>query len=181
MLHALSNNTHLEQLDLRQNNTYALSFSKLLSNIIKQRICMQQKNILHVHGIALNITLNEMRLFKRTRIHRTMQISKNDIIEIWTQDCIARKSAFMLLTCPRLYHGPFSHLCIDTLRIILSFNIMYAWDQTCHTLYSSSHLMWWCAYCKYFFVSYSNKLRVEPHYLFQQQALCLYSVKFVTP
>jgi len=126
MLHALSNNTHLEQLDLRQNNTYALSFSKLLSNIIKQRICMQQKNILHVHGIALNITLNEMRLFKRTRIHRTMQISKNDIIEIWTQDCIARKSAFMLLTCPRLYHGPFSHLCIDTLRIILSFNIMYA-------------------------------------------------------
>ena len=70
VLHALAKNKCLQQLDLRRNATYALSFSKLLSSIIKGRICMQQQSTLHVHGIALYITKTELQVFKSERIHR---------------------------------------------------------------------------------------------------------------
>jgi len=126
VLHALAKNKCLQQLDLRRNATYALSFSKLLSSIIKQRICMQQPSTLHVHGIALYITKTELHVFKRERMHRSMQLTKGEIVKLWTRDCVERKLAFMLLTKSRLYHGPLTQLCVDTLRIILSFNIMLA-------------------------------------------------------
>jgi len=126
VLHALAKNKCLQQLDLRRNATYALSFSKLLSSIIKGRICMQQQSTLHVHGIALYITKPELQVFKSERIHRSMQLTKCEIVKMWTRDCIERKLAFMLLTKSRLYHGPLTQLCVDTLCIILSFNIMRA-------------------------------------------------------
>ena len=126
VLHALAKNKCLQQLDLRRNTTYSVSFSKLLSNIIKQRICMQQQSTLHVHGIAFYITKPELQVFKSERMHRSMQLTKDEIVKIWTRNCIERKLAFMLLTNSRLYRGPLTRLCVDTLRIILSFNIMLA-------------------------------------------------------
>jgi Ran GTPase-activating protein (RanGAP) involved in mRNA processing and transport len=125
MLHAIARNTCLEQLDLRRNMAYSLSFSQLLSTIIKERICAQQKFSLHVHGIALFVTTREMRVFKHSRTHRAMQITKKDVFEIWNDDCHARKTAFLLLTRARLYSGTLSQLCGDSLRMILSYNILH--------------------------------------------------------
>ena len=87
---------------------------------------MQQQSTLHVHGIALYITKTELQVFKSERIHRSMQLTKCEIVKMWTRDCIERKLAFMLLTKSRLYNGPLTQLCVDILRIILSFNIMMA-------------------------------------------------------
>ena len=125
MLHAIARNTCLEQLDLRHNTSYSLSFSQLLSTIIKERICAQKKDSLHVHGIALFVTRREMRVFKQSRTHRAMKMTKQDVLDIWIRDCHARKTAFLLLTCARLYRGTLSQLCGDSLRMILSFNILH--------------------------------------------------------
>jgi len=48
------------------------------------------------------------------------------VLDIWTHDCHARKTAFLLLTCARLHRGTLSNLCGDSLRMILSFNILHA-------------------------------------------------------
>jgi len=126
MLHAIARNTRLQELDLRHNATYSLSFSQLLSALIKARICAQHDSGLQVHGIALFVTIREMRVFRHSRIHRAMKITKKDVLDIWTHDCHARKTAFLLLTCARLHRGTLSNLCGDSLRMILSFNILHA-------------------------------------------------------
>ena len=125
LLHAIARNTSLQQLDLRRNATYSVSFSQLLSTLVKTRICAQRNHGLYVHGIALFVTTCEMRVFRRSRTHAAMQITKKDLLEIWTDDCHARKTAFLLFTCARLYRGTLSQLCGDSLRMILSFNILH--------------------------------------------------------
>jgi len=125
MLYAIARNTCLEQPDLRRNTTYSLSFSQLLSTIIKQRICAQQNDSLQVHGIALFVTTREMRVFKHSQTHQAMKMTKQDVLNVWTHDCHARKTAFLLLTCARLYRGTLLQLCGDSLRMILSFNILH--------------------------------------------------------
>jgi len=124
MLHALAKNTVLRILDMTQNASFPLSFSRLLSNIVKRRICSQGHASLHVHGIALSVTLLEMRCFAQTRLHPGVKITKFDILDSWTKACQARKEAFLLLTCPRLCSGTLCTLSMDALRIILAFNIL---------------------------------------------------------
>jgi len=124
MLHALAKNTVLRILDMTQNASFPAIFSRLLSNIVKRRICSQGYASLHVHGIALSVTLTEMRCFAQTRQHPGVKITKFDILESWTKACQSRKEAFLLLTCARLCSGMLHALSTDALRIILAFNIL---------------------------------------------------------
>jgi len=126
MLHALAKNKSILQLDMTQNTNFPLSYSRLLAALIRRRICAQETATLHVRGIALFVTARELRQFEATTSHRSMQITKHDLVTQWTEDCQKRKEAFLLLTRPRLCTSLLHTLCTDTLRIILSFDTLYS-------------------------------------------------------
>ena len=126
MLHALGKNCHLQELNMHRNAVFPLSYTKLLVSVIKQRICADQSMPLQVHGIPFLITPREMRRFLRNRLHPAIRLTQADVLRAWAIDCRQRKEAFLLLTHPRLGSALFSRqLSVDTLRIILHFDILY--------------------------------------------------------
>ena len=126
MLHALAKNKILRLLDLTHNAGFPMSYSRLLSAIIRKRICAQEGFDLHVRGIALFVSAREMRHFMASVSHQAMQITKHDLLERWIKDCQDRKVAFLLLTHPRLCTGLLTQLCIDSLRLILSYDTLHS-------------------------------------------------------
>ena len=125
MLHALAKNKSMQVLDLAGNASFPMSFSRLFSALIRKRICAQEGAGLHIHGIPLFVTARESRCFVASSKHRGMQVTKSDLLAIWSNDCVRRKEAFLLLTRPRLCSGLLATLCVDTLRMILSFDTLY--------------------------------------------------------
>lgn len=125
MLHALAKNKTLRSLDLTNNAAFPVSYSRLLSAIARKRICAQEGYDLHVRGIALFVSTREMRHFTANASHRGMHITKYDLLERWTKDCHDRKVSFMLLTNRRLCSGLLTQLCLDSLRLILTFDTLY--------------------------------------------------------
>jgi hypothetical protein len=125
MLHAFAKNTSLRVLDLAGNANFPMSFSRLFSALIRKRICAQEAFGLHIHGIPLFVTARELRCFVASTPHRGMEVAKSDLLAIWSNDCLRRKVAFLLLTRPRLCSGLLPTLCVDTLRMILSFEILH--------------------------------------------------------
>jgi len=126
MLNALAKNKTLRLLDLTHNAVFPMSYSRLLSAIIRKRVCAQEGFDLHVRGIALFVSAREMRHFLTSVSHRAIQITKHDLLERWIQDCQQRKVAFMLSIHPRLCIGLLRQLCLDSLQIILSYDILYS-------------------------------------------------------
>jgi len=126
MLHAISRNKSLQVLDMTQNASFPESYSRLLSAILRSRICAQEATNLHVRGIPLFVSAREMRHFLASASHNNMQITKNDLLTTWDKDCHTRKVAFLLLTRRRLCVGLLTQLYVDCLRLILSYDILFA-------------------------------------------------------
>lgn len=125
MLHAVAKNKSLRLLDMARNARFPVSFSRFFSALIRRRICAQEGAGLHIHGIPLFVTARELRSFVASSPHRGMQITRSDLMARWSSDCHRRKEAFLLLTRPRLCCGLLPQLCVDTLRMILSFDTLY--------------------------------------------------------
>jgi len=126
MLHALAKNKTLRSLNSTNNAVFPMSYSRLLSAIIRKRICAQEGFDLHVRGIALFVSAREMRHFVASVSTRGMQITKHDLLERWIKDCQDRKVSFLLLTNVRLCSGLLTQLCVDSLRLILSYDTLYS-------------------------------------------------------
>ena len=126
MLHALAKNKTLRSLNSTNNSVFPMSYSRLLSAIIRKRICAQEGFDLHVRGIALFVSAREMRHFVASVSTRGMQITKHDLLERWIKDCQDRKVSFLLLTNVRLCSGLLTQLCVDSLRVILSYDTLYS-------------------------------------------------------
>ena len=129
ILQAMHANSHVKVLNVNNSSNFALKYSKLVSNLVKARICApgawQQ---LHVHGVSLYVTSWDLSMFNvllpRVLRDKGLRPTNYDMIKMWRENCLLRKATFLLITHPRLSNGIWSGLSLDLIQCILSFCLL---------------------------------------------------------